>query len=366
MPELKAKLSRAAKTLRAWGDPRQLGYLIVFVTNRCNFLCDFCFYNAEIVKGRKPDELTAEELDLIARRAGPLLQLSLTGGEPFLRRDLDAIAASFAEHTGVRYVTIPTNGWFGERIEGFLEATLPRFPATNFRLVLSVDGIGAAHDEARRAPGSWERLRDTFGRVDPLRRRFGNLVLDANTVYNARSEATVVETLRWLDAEMTFDNLSLTYARGNIADPSLRARTRTHYAEARAFLEARTRRREQRFLSSVWRAVDDVSHDHLVRTVFEDEYVTPCVAARKLAVLGETGDVFPCEILGKRIGNVRDFDFDLGAVLASPAGRELADWIHETRCKCSFECAHAANVVWSRGAYPDLLKAVARNLATLG
>jgi 2-iminoacetate synthase ThiH len=42
------KVKQTTNTARAYLDPRQVGYLIFYVTNRCNFRCNFCFYSAEI------------------------------------------------------------------------------------------------------------------------------------------------------------------------------------------------------------------------------------------------------------------------------------------------------------------------------
>ena len=96
-----AGVRRLWGSARAFADPRQVGYVIVYVTNRCNFRCSFCFYGEEIEKGHKPDELTLEEHRRIARKTGPLLQLSIGGGEPFLRRDLAAIVSAYIRETGV-------------------------------------------------------------------------------------------------------------------------------------------------------------------------------------------------------------------------------------------------------------------------
>ena len=48
-----------------------------------------------------------------------------------------------------------------------------------------------------------------------------------------------------------------------------------------------------------------------MKTVFEDKFVTPCVAGKKLVVISETGIVKPCEILNDEIGNLKDFNFDI-------------------------------------------------------
>ncbi len=357
-----AKLKKNLGLAQAYLDPRQVGYLIFYVTNRCNFRCKFCFYGAEIDKGVKPDEMTVDEIRKMADKLGPLLQLSLTGGEPFLRHDLAEITRIFLDRTGARYVTLPTNASVTERMVNYLGELLPAYPDTYIRLSISIEGIEGEHDAIRDMPGSFQKIRETYKAIEPLREKYGNLVIDSNSVYTARSENTLLETLRYLDKEFRFDNMSVTLARGEVPDPELKKVTHGHYIEINAFLESLKRRKEKRMLYPVWRGVRDVSRQNLMRTVFDDEFVTPCVAGRKLAIVSETGDVYPCEILGKTMGNLRDFDFDLSAVLRTRESKELVKWIVDTKCKCSFECALAANVVWNASTYPKLAVSAIKNI----
>ena len=102
-------------------NPNQVGYLIFYVTNRCNFRCNFCFYSAEIEKGLKPDEMSVEEIKKFAPSIGPLVQLSMTGGETFLRKEFPEIAGILIDATGARWVTIPTNASLTNRMVKFLD-----------------------------------------------------------------------------------------------------------------------------------------------------------------------------------------------------------------------------------------------------
>jgi len=357
----------AARARRLWGatrafvDPHQVGYVIVYVTNRCNFRCNFCFYGEEIEKGHKPDELTLDEHRRIAEKAGPLLQLSIGGGEPFLRRDLAAIVSAYIQATGVAYVSIPTNGWYTDRIESVVHDLAGGHPDTTFRIILSIEALGEEHDEVRSAPGSFARLRATHDRIGPLRARYQNLVLDQNATFTARTERTLLDTLRGLDQAFEFDNLSVTYARGSVPDPTLKQVSNESYVAINEYLKARTRLREGRRLSPVVRSIYDLTREHLIRTVVNDEFVSPCVAGSKFAVISETGEVRPCEILPHRFGNLRDFDYDLHAVLRAAEARRTREWIVESKCRCSFECALTANVVWNPRHYPALAAATAGN-----
>jgi MoaA/NifB/PqqE/SkfB family radical SAM enzyme len=355
-------LSNKLAAAKSYLNPQQVGYLILFVTNRCNFRCPFCFYYAEIEKNRKPDELTLEEIQRLAQGLGPLLQLSLTGGEPFLRKDLAEIYRVFIEQCQVPYITIPTNASLPEKMVAFLEQVLPAHPTVFLRLVFSIEAVGQEHDRIRNMPGSYDKIVDSYRKIAPLRKKYPNLVLDANSVFTAQSEGSLKETIRHLDEEFEFDNLSITYARGDIQDPELQKTSMEKYLQVNGFLESLSRKKEHRFLYPVLRGLRDLSREILIKTAFKEEFVVPCVAGRKLVVVGETGEVIPCEILGKTLGNLRDFDFDIKRLLAEKKNRALCQWIVESQCKCTWECALAANIVWNYRLYPKLLVSSLRNI----
>jgi len=363
IPSKIADLARVNKSLiQSAIQPNQVGFLILYVTNRCNFRCNFCFYSEEIKKGSKPDELTEDEFLQISEKVGPLIQLSLTGGEPFLRKELIQITKSFIDNTNVRYITIPTNASMPERMLRYLKVILPQYPNTYFRLSFSIEGIGEEHDEIRSMPGSFRKIRQSYDAISPLRDRYRNLVLDSNSVFTVRTEDTLLKTLEYLDVNFNFDNLSITYARGNVPDPELKRTSEQKYIQINDFLSHIERKKEKRFLYPVWRAARDVSREHLMSIVFQDKFVAPCVAGRKLVVVSETGEVFPCEILGTTMGNLRNCDYNIKDLLAQNENKKLRKWIVESQCKCSFECALAANVVWNYSQYPRLIQSSVRNI----
>jgi pyrroloquinoline quinone biosynthesis protein E len=87
--------------------PRLLS-LIAELTHRCPLHCLYCSNPLEMRKSA--EELTTEEWDRVFREAATLgvLQLSLTGGEPLIRKDLAALIAS-GRKAGL-YVNMITSG----------------------------------------------------------------------------------------------------------------------------------------------------------------------------------------------------------------------------------------------------------------
>ena len=62
--------------------------LVHFVTNRCNARCSFCFIDFDNPETFK-NELTVKEIAKITKNLGPyLMNVNLTGGEPFARKDI--------------------------------------------------------------------------------------------------------------------------------------------------------------------------------------------------------------------------------------------------------------------------------------
>jgi len=85
-------------------------YFIFYPTSRCNLSCSHCFYHDSLNK--KFNELSIEEINKFTKTMDPLLHLIITGGEPYLREDIDEIVKIFYENTKVPIISIPSNGFF--------------------------------------------------------------------------------------------------------------------------------------------------------------------------------------------------------------------------------------------------------------
>ena len=100
--------------------PRDLGavqLLRISVTDRCNFRCPYCM-PAEIYGERyhflpKSDLLTFEEIARLARIAVGMgvNKVRLTGGEPLVRGEIEALVAMLSEIDGLEDLTMTTNGY---------------------------------------------------------------------------------------------------------------------------------------------------------------------------------------------------------------------------------------------------------------
>ena len=104
--------------------------LIIFVTNRCDARCPFCFIDFDDPNTFK-GELTLEEIEKLTKSFGKsLLNVNLTGGEPFARKDIIDIAKLYILNSTIQSIYVTTNASLPDRIENFVKEI------TNFKLWL--------------------------------------------------------------------------------------------------------------------------------------------------------------------------------------------------------------------------------------
>jgi Fe-coproporphyrin III synthase len=115
----------------------------IIVTYRCPMRCKMC--NIWSGPTRPEDEFIPGLLEKLPKLAA----VNVTGGEPFVREDLDEIVRIL--FTKTERVVISTSGWYEDRIFKLAQ----RFPNLGFRV--SIEGLAQKNDELRGQPGGFDR-----------------------------------------------------------------------------------------------------------------------------------------------------------------------------------------------------------------
>lgn len=99
---------------------RDITYLRVSVTERCNLNCVYC---GKTDCAKKENELTAGEIAAIASAFADsgVTKIRLTGGEPLVRKDICTIAARLRALPGLRTLALTTNGVYLQQYAGPLK-----------------------------------------------------------------------------------------------------------------------------------------------------------------------------------------------------------------------------------------------------
>jgi MoaA/NifB/PqqE/SkfB family radical SAM enzyme len=164
-----------------FGWPKILPSFLTFsVNNYCNQLCKTCniWKNNSIEEKRK--ELKLDEVERIFSQFPKIFWLTITGGEPFLRRDLVEIVKIAYEKSKVNVLTITTNGSLPDIIEKDVKEILRN--CKNLRLIVnvSVDGDRELHDKIRGVEGSFDKAVETIEKLKKIKSR--RLIVGINSV----------------------------------------------------------------------------------------------------------------------------------------------------------------------------------------
>ncbi len=91
---------------------REVNYLRISVTDRCNLKCFYCMPQNGIEPVRPSDMLSLEDIERLARIFAGLgfKKIRLTGGEPLLRVGIVDLVRRIARLNGIREVCLTTNG----------------------------------------------------------------------------------------------------------------------------------------------------------------------------------------------------------------------------------------------------------------
>ena len=111
------------------GHGRQVNYLRVSVTERCNFRCQYCMPEKPFSWVPQENLLSFEDLFTFIRLAidEGVTKIRLTGGEPLLRHDLDRFVAMIHDYKPDIDLALTTNGYLlPETAERLKKAGLKR------------------------------------------------------------------------------------------------------------------------------------------------------------------------------------------------------------------------------------------------
>ena len=140
---------------------REIDYLRISITDRCNLRCIYCMPEEGICQISHGEILTYDEIQRVCRCMTTLgiKKIKLTGGEPLTRKNSAALVRMLKELPGIEKVTLTTNGvLLGEQIGELAESgidniniSLDTLDASVYRQLTRRDEIEAVRRGLRTA-----------------------------------------------------------------------------------------------------------------------------------------------------------------------------------------------------------------------
>lgn len=357
-------LLRAILAIMNGKNPR-LRYLIFYITSRCNMRCEHCFYVDEL---NRREEMPLNEIERIARSLDSLSFLRVTGGEPYLRKDLPEVLQAFYRYSGTRRMGIITNGSRPDWVERSVARLFELCPDLALDIGVSIDGLEAEHNAIRRFPGAFQKARETVAVLHALQPRFPRLSTSIVMTVTSRNEmhldALYDEISSW-----GVDRLSVNHVRGKVHDPSLLSVSRERYMQFAERCERYHLDRDRSWKAGIQRAKNRLTRRTIERVARGELSEIPCLAGSAIGVLYSDGAVALCEMMDRELpaqngaeganpmlGNIRDADYDFYRIWRSENTARCRRWIAATRCSCTHECFLTASILFGKSNYPRLAR----------
>jgi MoaA/NifB/PqqE/SkfB family radical SAM enzyme len=335
--------------------PRMLTYTVTFT---CNARCVMCDSWRKDGKG----DLSLDEVERIFAQLPRMDAVRLTGGEPFVRRDLTDIARIAVKTVGPALLHVTTNGFLTDRIVDFCERR-PRTVPLN--LLVSIDGVGETHDAIRGHAGAFRSAMRTVEALAPRRKELRLNLAVNQTVVDAVGAAQYRE-LHALLAPLGIKNQVVVAYRAS-ATYSVAAESNlapTYPGQFEPFDDL-----SPAVLQTLFEAIEsDLESYPLAERAAKRYYLEgirnrllaqegspnpPCVALRAHLRIFPNGDVPVCQFNSRKLGNLRDTPFR--DVWFSPTTESARAWVRA--CPgCWAECEVLPSAVYSGDIFRHALR----------
>ncbi len=294
-------------------------YKLTFaITYRCNSRCKTC----SIWKKKPKNELTLSEIEEFSKKSGFFNWINLTGGEPFLRKDIVSIAQILQECNDDLFLfNTTTNGYNPDLIyENTKEFVSLGIPKTI--VVVSLDGPKEIHEEIRGVPCSWKKVLETYKMLKDLSEEnknfqtfFGFTISPFNIgkfrdTFSALKE--VIPNIKPTDIHVNLFH-SADHYYGNVGSS-----TKLKYYRKNVLKELNTiqEMKGTDFLNPI-RFLEEKYVKLAKNFVQNNRTPLKCKAIMTSCFIDSWGNVFPCTIFNKKLGSLRDSNYDLMKILNS-------------------------------------------------
>lgn len=287
----------------------------IITTYRCPMRCQMC--NIWQNPTKKEEEITARDLEMLPH----FKFVNITGGEPFVREDLDEIIEVMRQKSP--RIVISTSGWYEERVIALAE----KFPDIGIRI--SIEGLQEKNDELRGRQGGFEkgvRILHTLKDMGLTDIGFGITVSNHNSA-DMLDLYKLSKELGMEFATAAFHNSFYFHKYDNVIT--------NHREVSENFLRLIEAQLKEKHPKSWFRAYFNMG---LINYVNGGKRLLPCEAGTVNFFIDPWGEVFPCNGMEEKkwklsMGNIRS-----GKTFEEIWNSEEADRVREHVRNCPKHC----------------------------
>jgi len=314
----------------------------VGVTYRCNSRCKTC----NIYK-KHSEEMKPEEYDKIFKSIGSSAYwVTMSGGEPFLRKDLVEIIQAIYNRSKPKIINIPTNGLLCERIPEKVKEIAQSCPKSTLVINLSIDAIGKKDDDIRGIEGAYDKAIKTYESLKKL--ELANLNIGIHSViskFNVDDFQHIATNLMELAPDSYVTEIAEKRVELGTMDSDITPSV-MKYSHAIDFLLFKIKQKEFKGMNRITQIFRVEYYKMVKRLLKEQRAQMRCYAGILSAQITPDGIVWPCCIKAVDIGNLHDYSLNFKKLWRkSKALKEERKKIQLENCSCPMANASYTNML---------------------
>jgi len=334
MSQLKL-FKKVISTKLGFFDPFELNFAITY---KCNSKCKIC----NIWRSKSKNELSLKEIEKISKKISFIHWIRLTGGEPFLRKDyVDIVKILHENIPNIYLITTPTNGLLSDLIFEKVKNVL-KFFDKKYIITVSLDGPKKIHNYMRGIKNSWEKSIETYKKLKSLEEKnknfkvfFGYTICAYNVGFFKQTLSEVKNKIPEISVNDFHINLfqtsSIYYK--NVDQNIGKNYIKNTQKELDDILKLRGK--PKNYLESIETLYLEYGKKYLETSKIPID----CTIFNLSCFVDPFGNVFPCTVFERKIGNLRNNNYDLKKILLSENARNAKKEIIESKCpQCWTPC----------------------------
>jgi radical SAM protein with 4Fe4S-binding SPASM domain len=201
---------------------------------------------------------------------------------------------------------------------------------------------------------------ETYERLSGFLDKYPNFDIGINTLFSAANQDRIYEIIDFVNGLDNIKTHTVSLVRGDLENEDFKKIDLSQYCKVIESMEKNLKKNvasTYRFSLARFKAAQDIVQRRMIHKTLEmQKRLIPCYAGRVNIVMSETGDIYPCEILDAKMGNVRDYNYDIGRLLRSKDSEAVKKRISSNGCFCSHECYLATNILFNPRMYGELFR----------
>ena len=331
--------------------------LAILVTNKCNSKCKTC----GIWKLKNNEELTLEELQKTLKSMGKNIPwFTITGGEPFLRKDLVDIIETICNYNSPLVINIATNGTVYNMCGTLNKILAESNSSIKFVINFSIDEIGKKYNCVR-GIDAYDKVIDNYNKIKRLKKKYSNLSIGINITISRFNINRSVFIYQFISKNLQPDSVIVEPATIRKAFYNKKMKFETKRKDIINILNylIGKEKKELNKIKGFIKIIKLFRYEYyliILETLKYKKRIIKCFAGTNFAEILPSGDIITCGLTKEILANVKDYNFNFKKAWYSKEAKIVRKKVKNNNCFCTMANPTYSSMVLNNRVVLSLIK----------